>query len=170
MQDRRHNRKRGMTLTELLISTTVFGLVVAGATSSAILLAKIATDHENRANFSTDIRVGMEQMSYDIRNAHSVKVRYQKQFTLVDKDDQNIVYKFDTSTGKVTRKYSNDTINIFTNVVTFDVLKDAADAPDGMTFKEDEIGIEKLEFEASNATGKATNTEITQFVIKGRNL
>lgn len=170
MRDHKNNRKRGMTFPELLISTTIFGLVVLGSTSSAILLAKIATDHENRAEFSTDLRIGMEQMSYDVRNAQDVDTRTQKKFTLVDKDGQKIIYKFDTSTGKVTRQYRGNTIDIFDNVVTFDVLMNADDAPNGMTFNEDEIAIESLEFEASNSTRNATNQEITQFVLKGRNL
>lgn len=166
----RARRRLGMSLPELVVSSTIFGLVVVGSTSSALLLAKIASDHENRADFSTDIRIGMEQMSFDVRNADSVKSRYQKQFTLVDKDGYNVRYKFDDSTGIVSRTYRGDSIDIFTNVITFDVLKDEADAPSGMTFDEDEIGIETLEFEANNATSSATNTKITKFTIRGRNL
>ena len=164
------NRKRGVTISELLISTGVLGLVVTGSISSAILLAKIATDHENRSDFSTDIRMGMENMSYDVRNAQKISARFQKSFTLVDQEGNNIAYRFNEDTGKVVRSSQGSSIDIFSNVVTFDVLKDAGDAPSGMTFNDDEIAIETLEFEASNATGKPTNTEISQIVIKARNL
>lgn len=159
-----------MSLPELLVSTTIFSLVVVGSTASALLLAKIATDHENRADFSADTRVGMEQIAFDVRNADSVINRWDRSFVLGNDNGGNIRYKFTPNTGKVTRTQSGTTIDIFTNVKEFDVLRDAADAPNGMTFNSDEIAIEKLEFENSNGTGTATNLLLQQFALKIRKI
>lgn len=165
-----NSRRRlcGMSLPELLVSTSIFSLVVVGSTASALLLAKIASDHENRADFSTDTRVGMEQITFDVRNADGVVNREDRSFVLSNTSDGNITYTFTPDTGKVTRKQGGTSIDIFSNVKNFDVLRNAADAPSGMTFKADEIAIEELEFENSNGTSNATNLLIKQFALKIR--
>lgn len=154
---------------ELLISATIFGLVVVGSTGSALLLAKIAADHENRADFSTDIRAGMEQMAFDVRNADSVETRNNGRFVLGNADYGDVTYVFRFAENKVIRRQSGrPNQDIFTNVKTFDVLTSAADAPAGMTFRSDEVAIEKLEFESSNGTGSPTERLIEQFALKLR--
>ncbi len=162
-------RKQGMSLPELIVSTTIFGLVVVGSTASALLLAKVASDHENRADFSTDIRNGMEQMAFDVRNADSIVSRADLYFVLGDENKGNITYRYLVADKKVIRSQNGNSIDIFTNVKTFDVLKDAADAPNGMTYDKSEIAIEKLEFDSENGTGKASNLLIQQFALKARN-
>ncbi len=160
-----------MTLPELLVSSTIFSLVVVGSTASALLLAKVAADHENRADFSTDIRVGMEQMAFDVRNADSVEGRTNRKFVLGNSDDGNITYVYRSAENKVIRQQSGSpNQDIFTNVKTFDVLTSSGDAPAGMTFDSGEIAIEKLEFESSNGTGNATDLLVQQFAIKLRKL
>lgn len=159
-----------MSLPELLVSTTIFGLVVVGSTGSALLLAKIAADHENRADFSTDTRAGMEQMAFDVRNADSIVSRNNQGFVLGDASG-NITYVLLPNDKKVVRRQAGTTQqDIFAKVANFDVLISAADAPAGMTFRNDEIGIEELEFESGNGTGRATNRRIEQFTIRARNL
>jgi hypothetical protein len=166
----KYRRFLGMSLPELLVSTTIFGLVVVGSTGSALLLAKIAADHENRADFSTDTRAGMEQIAFDVRNADSILSRNNQSFVLGDAGG-NITYLFLPNDKKVVRWQSGTPQrDIFTKVANFDVLISAADAPNGMTFRADEIGIEKLEFESGNGTGKATNRTIEAFTIRARNL
>lgn len=160
---------RGFTLPELLVSATIFGLVVVGSTASALLLAKIAADHENRADFSTDIRVGMEQMAFDVRNADSVKLRNNGRFVLANADEGDITYVYRSAEKKVIRRQGGSpNQDIFTNIKTFDVLTSAGDAPAGMTFDAGEIAIETLEFESSNGTGHATDQLIQQFTLKLR--
>lgn len=158
-----------MTLPELLVSTTIFGLVVVGSTASALLLAKIAADHENRADFSSDIRFGMEQMAFDVRNANKIKNRTNRRFVLEQNGINDITYIFVTNSQKVERRQSGSpTQDIFTNVKTFDVLRNAADAPTGMTYQDNEVAIEKLEFESANGTGDATNFLVQKFTLKAR--
>lgn len=169
MQIHKKLSKRGMTLPELMISATIFSLVVVGSTASALLLAKIAADHENRADFSSDIRSGMEQMAFDVRNADSIVSRTNRRFILGNTSEGNITYQYDATNKKVIRRQSGITLDIFSHVKTFDVLKDAADAPSGMTFDSDEIAVEKLEFESDNGTGNPTNVLMQQFAIKARN-
>jgi hypothetical protein len=159
-----------MSLPELLVSASIFGLVVVGSTGSALLLAKIAADHENRADFSTDTRVGMEQIAFDVRNANSIVSRDDQRFVLGDAGG-NITYVFLSRDNKVVRRQSGTPEqDVFTKVANFDVLISAADAPNGMTFSANEIGIERLEFESGNGTGKATNRSIEPFTIRARNL
>ena len=160
----------GMTLPELLVSTTIFGLVVVGSTGSALLLAKIATDHENRADFSTDIRSGMEHIAYDVRNADRIVSRTDGQFVLGKDKEADIIYTYNAADRKVTRRQNGGSRNIFNNVTNFDVLTGAADAPSGMTFKNNEIAIEKLELESANGTGKGTKLVLEQFALKVREI
>lgn len=160
----------GMTLVELMFSVSILLLAVAGSTSTAILFIKIATDHENRSDFSSDIRVGMERVSFDVRNARQITGRTDDGFTLINQNGIAVSYQFSPETGLVTRTSGSATGNIFSNVSTFDVLQNDADAPVGMPFSDDEIAIERLEFTASNGTSRPTSRVITEFTLVGRNL
>ena len=58
---------------------------------------------------------------------------------------------------------------IFSNVVKFDVLQSASDESGStLTFKEDEISIESIEFEKHNGSMADTELKITDFTFKIR--
>jgi type II secretory pathway pseudopilin PulG len=150
-----------MTMIELMVSTTLLGLVVAGATSSAILFAKIAADHENRADFNNDIRSGIERMSFDIRNASGITDRQQQQFELTFPDGSTVVYEWQQNNKRVVRKEGGSTDEVLGSISSFDVLVGESDEPaDGaLTFASEELSIEELSFQA--ARGGAGNTGFT---------
>lgn len=165
-------RCKGMTLVELIISTGVFSFVVAGSIASALLFAKIAKDHENRALFSTDMRIGMEVMSFDIRNASRVLSRMDTGFRLADAQGGNPVnYTFDEEAGTITRTGGGQSREVFRNVSDFDVLTSAADEPSGnlLAFNRDAISIETLSLSAPRGSGGTSNFSVTNFTVRMRN-
>lgn len=174
MQNYKHNRNRrkmGMSLAELIVSTTILTMVVAGVSSSAILFANIATGHENRADFAQDIRSGVERMSFDIRNASGVSERRQHSFELDYPDGGSVVYEWEKNNKQVVRKEDGDTEVIFGNIANFDLLVNEADEPSNgaLRYSSDEVSIEELTFQSGK--GKSGNSGLTveNFTFRIRN-
>jgi len=160
-----------MTMIELMVSTTIFAFVVAGATSSAILFARIAADHENRADFNKDIRSGIETISFDVRNASGITQRNQKRFELAYPDGGSVIYQFQANNERVVRRENGSTEEILTGISSFDVLVSEGDEPgDGsLKFADDEISIEELSFKAPKGGAGDTGFTIKNFTFKIRN-
>jgi len=165
------NRKSGMSLTELIVSTTILTLVVAGVTSSAILFASIATDHENRSDFTSDIRSGIEQMSFDVRNASGVDLRKQRRFDLSFPSGGSVTYHWQKNNERVVRKENGNTEVIFSNVADFDVLVSEGDEPSNgaLSYADDEISIEEMTFKSSKGKTGDSGFTIVNFTFKIRN-
>ena len=146
---------------ELMVSASIFAFVVAGATSSAILFAKIAADHENRADFNNDIRSGIETMSFDIRNASGVTQRNQRKFELAFADGSSVIYQWQKNNERVVRKENGSTHEVLGAISSFDVLVNESDEPsDGsLSYSDDEISIEEISFKATR--GGAGNSGFT---------
>lgn len=165
------NRQAGMSLIELMVSTTIFTFVVVGATASAILFANVAKDHENRSDFASNIRTGMELMSLDIRNASSVDLRRQRRFDLGFTDGRSVSYRWQKDREQIIRRENGNNEVVFSNIARFDILVSAGDEPsDGaLSYEEDEISIEELTFKANRGGQDATGVTIENFTFKIRN-
>lgn len=159
-----------MSLVELMISTGIFGFVVAGSIASAMLFAKIAADHENRADFASDMRNGIETLSFDVRNADRISDRTERSFTLSFPDKDPVSYAYD-NIGILTRTQSGQSRDILRSVSEFDVLTSASDEPAGgeLNFDEKKLSIETLSFSASRGSGDSTKVSLTNFTLTMRN-
>ncbi len=164
-------KKLGMGLVELIVSMTVFSFVVVGSIASAILFAKLASSHENQADFRSDLRSGFEQLSFDVRNANSVSARSNTGFTLNYASSSSVTYAFNSSTHEITRSESGTSRTLFNDVTEFDVLVDATDATGNLAldFNKNELSIETITMQKSNGTGPDSKFSLTNFTLKPRN-
>jgi hypothetical protein len=159
-----------MSLVEVMISLAIGSFIAIGSAASAILFAKIANAHENRSVFNMDVRNGLEQLSFDIRNSNNVSSRGNDRFTLTFKDDDDVEYRGNETDKNVTRTQGGSVRTIFSNVIKFDVLQSAGDESGStLTFDKDEISIESIEFERHNGAMADTELKITDFTFKIRN-
>lgn len=165
------NRRRGMSLVELIVSTGVFSAVVAGAIASTILFTKIAADHENRADFTQSMRTGMENLSLDVRNASRVTARDDSSFSLSFPDNSTVSYTYDKKTNAVTRSQNGLSRSVFNNVSEFDVLTSADSQTTGSTqnYDSNKITIEKLSFSAGSGSQGTTKISMTELNFSLRN-
>ncbi|PXA04504.1 hypothetical protein DDZ13_04835 [Coraliomargarita sinensis] len=153
-----------------MVSTSVFGFVVAGSIASTMMFAKIAADHENRADFSSDMRNGMETLSFDVRNADAITNRTDTSFTLTFPTSGPVNYTYD-NIGVITRTQDGQSRDVFRSVDEFDVLTSAADEPTGdvLNYDKDELSIETLSFSAGRGSSNMTRLKATNFSLSMRN-
>jgi len=163
-------RCKGMSLVELMISTGIFGFVVAGSIASTLLFAKIAADHENRADFASDMRSGMEILSFDVRNADNIFDRTDTSFSLSFPDGGSVRYSYD-NVGIITRRQNGDSREVFRSVNDFDVLTSEADEPSGgeLDYNPEELSIETLGFSAGSGSSGPTKLRLNNFSLSMRN-
>ncbi|MFW6217951.1 MAG: PilW family protein [Verrucomicrobiota bacterium] len=169
--ERMPGRTSGMSLVEMIVSMSIFGLVVAGSVASAILFAKIASEHENQSDFSNDLRFGLEQLALDARNASGVADRRAEGFTFRYNDSGNVTYLFEKDYGIIVREENGTDRVLFSNVEDFDILVDAADAaanPD-LEFAPNRISIERLDFGAGDGTASGSSRLLTNLSFTIRN-
>mgnify|MGYP006444555971 CR=1 FL=1 len=172
MLNRDISSRAGMSLVEVMVSLSIASFIAIGSATSAILFAKIANAHENRCEFNMDVRNGLEQLSFDIRNSTKVTSRGDDRFTLTFKngDDDDVEYRGNETDKKVIRTQGGSSRTIFSNVVKFDVLQSAGDESGStLTFEDDEISIESIEFERHNGSMADSELKITDFTFKIRN-
>jgi len=161
--------RAGMSLVEVMVALAIASFIAIGSATSAILFAKIANAHENRCEFNMDVRNGLEQLSFDIRNSNGVTSRGDDRFTFKNGDGVVVEYRGNETDKKVIRTQGGSSRTIFSNVVKFDVLQSASDESGStLTFKDDEISIESIEFEKHNGSMADTELKITDFTFKIR--
>jgi len=158
-----------MSLVEVMVALAIASFIAIGSATSAILFAKIANAHEHRCEFNMDVRNGLEQLSFDIRNSNGVTSRGDDRFTFKNGDGVVVEYRGNETDKKVIRTQGGSSRTIFSNVVKFDVLQSASDESGStLTFKDDEISIESIEFEKHNGSMADTELKITDFTFKIR--
>lgn len=159
-----------MSLVEIIITTGVFSLVVAGALSSAMMFVKITADHENRSDFASDMRNGMETMSFDVRNALKVTARSDTSYSLSFRNSPSVTYSYNNA-GNITRTQNGQSQVVFRNVSEFDVLTNAADEPSGneLTYNDESVSIETLSLSASRGSSAPSTFSIKNFTLNMRN-
>lgn len=169
MLNRDISSRAGMSLVEVMVALAIASFIAIGSATSAILFAKIANAHENRCEFNMDVRNGLEQLSFDIRNSNGVTSRGDDRFTFKNGDGVVVEYRGNETDKKVIRTQGGSSRTIFSNVVKFDVLQSASDESGStLTFKDDEISIESIEFEKHNGSMADTELKITDFTFKIR--
>ncbi len=164
-------KKLGMSMVELLVSITIFGFVSVGASSSAILFAKIASNHEHKSDFRKDMRLGFEQMSFDVRNANGVSNRTDSKFTLTFANSPNVQYWYDADTEIIYRQETGNSREIMMrNISTFDILTSAADVGSNtvLSFDDDEISLETITFRTGNGSGPESEMSMKNLTLKLR--
>ncbi len=168
---KRDIRKRGITLVELMVSTSLTTMAVLGTVSATILFAQIANNHENHFDYYRDIRIAMEQLSQDVRNATDINSRTATGFTLTYSSSGSVTYSYDASSKQLNRTEDGTTREMLSNLAVFDLLVDATDA-DGnldLEFNDKQIAIEALGFETSNGSAPSSVLELSNFTFTLRN-
>ncbi|TVP77369.1 MAG: prepilin-type N-terminal cleavage/methylation domain-containing protein [Puniceicoccaceae bacterium] len=160
----------GMSLVEVLISVAVGGLVIAAGISSTLFFAKIASNHEYRAQFNQDVRMGLETMTQDIRNARSISQRWTDGFSL-DGGSGTTVYTFEPGSKSVIRTSNGNSQAIFNHVADFSILTSAADASGNpnLEFSTNTLVVKTLEFQARRGTAPEAKLGLRNFTFTQRN-
>lgn len=160
-----------MTLVELLIVTTILILMVSGVTSSTLLFAKISKQHESTSDFRNDIRIGFEQLAFDVRNASRIESRSDTAFTLSYSSEPNIRYWYEVKTNTVYRQSVGGTQEIvMSSISNFDVLTNTEDIERNalLDYNSDEISIEELTFKTTNSRSKDTELTLNNVIFRMR--
>lgn len=153
-----------------MVSMTLFAFVVVGSTASALLFAKIASSYENQTDFRHDLRVGFDQLSFDVRNAEGISSRSATGFTLTI-EGSSVIYSFNNSTNLLTRTEGGSSQVLLRSITEFDLLVDAADAVgnSALNYDSDELSIESVTMQKSNGSGPSSTFNITNITFKARN-
>jgi len=159
-----------MSLVELIIATGVLSFVLAGSIASTLMFIRLAANHERRAEISSDLRVGMELLSFDVRNASRISSRTDTSFSLTFVNSPAVQYAYNKSTGEVVRTENNRSRVLFNQVSAFDLLTGPTDEPtDGLlTYDSKQIAIETLQFGSGLGSSKSTNLMINNLRLSLR--
>ena len=164
-------RKQGMSLVELIVAASLTTVAVLGTTSATILFAKIANNHENHFDHYRGLRIMMEQLSLDVRNASAISARSETGFTLSYSSSGDVAYSYDASSDELERTENGTTRRMLSNLAVFDLLVDASDAAGNpnLEFNDKQIAIEALGFETANGNAPDTTLELSNFTFTRRN-
>lgn len=156
---------RAMTLVEVMISMTIVVFVIAGTMVATLAFLKYSNTLSARSDLSYDLRLGIEKIAYDARNASQVSARTQNSFTLTVPGDGAVTYSINQSSNTITRTSGGSTTVIMNNVDSWDILTSAVDQGGSLVFSENEIAVESLTL----GTSSDIAITMTDFTFKIRN-
>ena len=110
--------KKGFSLVELLISLTLFGLMLAAIASAGLLFLKLYVNTEDQAEFDRYMRYTHQVLGNDARMASQFKIIQSDDIRIIRNDGVNVDYFKETANGvsNLIRKEGSSSKILFRNV------------------------------------------------------
>ncbi len=116
-------RRRGFTLVEVMIATSLLAILTAAVLSSFIFILRAERSLANYAEMNTQARRFLEQLGRDARSATDVTNTTTTAITMSVPSNltgsvQDVTYSYDSSAGTVSRQVAGVTTVLVKNVST----------------------------------------------------
>lgn len=146
---RGRNGRRGLTLVEVLIASSLTALVFAGVLSMFLFLGRTGANVANYADMETQARVALERFGQDVRQANGITWNSASSVTL-HVSGTAIVYAYDSGNGTFSR-----TVGGLTDVLVEGVT-------DEFAFTGYTIGGARVNYDLSTAGGRTSANGVTK--------
>jgi prepilin-type N-terminal cleavage/methylation domain-containing protein len=170
-------KTRGFTLVEIMVTITIFTIVMASMVPTFIFFAKGMASLGNYSSMSMSSRNALEHFSRDVHVAEEILVASADQIRVQLPSDAGsfvVDYEYDADTGNFTRsKYEADgatlltTTVLFSDVIEFDLVfynrRDVV-VPDGASIENETKTIQLN----AKLLKKVINTNTTDYIISAR--
>ncbi len=156
----RFKSRRGFTLAEVVIATTLTVVVMAGVTSSMLMFTKLGYRTEQYTDMENETRLCLEKFGTDTRSAKSITWNSPTSITLAVVDDDagsshNVTYAHDATAKTLVRTQGTEVKTLVTGVTAF-------------AFKSFTTGNVEVPITSGTLTTAATSTRQVQLSLSAR--
>ena len=109
---------RGFTLVEVLMGAALSGMILAGVLSTFLFLGRSGVNVQNYNDMESQARKALEYFAEDVRQASAISWASTTSITLTV-NTVPIVYSYDSSTHKFTRRLGSETKELLTGITSF---------------------------------------------------
>ncbi len=171
--------RAGFTLVEVLMGTALSGMVLAGVLSTFLFLGRSGVNVQNYNDMESQARKALEYFAEDVRQASAIAWASSTSLTLTV-NTVPIIYAYDSTTHKFTRRIGSDTKELLTGITSFqfkgytitgveitDLSSAAALTNAGRVTKQLQISLEAAR--ANTTVVTATNTVLSaRFILRNK--
>lgn len=177
--ERNARARRGFTLVEILMGAALSGMILAGVLSTFLFLGRSGMNVQNYNDMETQARKALEYFAEDVRQASAITWASSTSLTL-NVNSTSIIYSYDDSTKKFTRRTATETKDLLTGITFFqfkaytitgteitDLSTSAARTSAGKVTKQLQISLEAAR--ANRTVVTATNTVLSaRFILRNK--
>lgn len=116
-------RRRGFSLTEVMIATVILGVLLSSVLSSFVMMARSAQGMGNYADIAREGRATLAAFGSDARSATAATVLSNRQVTLTvptTGGPLDVTYTFNADTGELIRDNGTTRRALIDNIESFD--------------------------------------------------
>jgi len=119
----RSRRQAGMSLMELLVAVAIASIVFAAVGSLSMFTSRSFVAMGNYNDLDRASRNALDSMSRDIRQAKQLVSYSSSKLSFTNMDGSTLVFEYNPSTGKLTRKLGTTTTTLLTqcDFLTFSI-------------------------------------------------
>jgi Prokaryotic N-terminal methylation motif len=144
--ERRRSSNRGYTLLELMLSTGLSAMVLAGVLSTFLFLSRSGATMQNYNEMELQSRRGLEYFAEDVRQASAITWNSNVSVTLTVNSVQ-VIYAYDSVTRAFTRNHAVEGNKVLITNIT----------PGTFQFRAFKINTEKLDLDTADQLITASN-------------
>jgi len=121
---RNHARLRGFTLVELLVSTSIGGIILVGVLASVLMIVRSGYLLNNYIDMEKEARIALETIAVDARVTETISWHRANQaspltgITLTAPGGESIRYDYDSVNRRLTRRITAPTVGVPRVVIT----------------------------------------------------
>lgn len=178
-RDATRRARRGFTLVEVLISSTLAAFILTGVMTCFLFLGRSGANIQNYNDMEGQARRGLEQFAQDVRQASEITWNSATDVTLTV-DASSIRWAYDSSSGKLYRRTSTVTREMITGITSFtykaytiagaeitDFSSASARTTAGQTTKQLQISLEASR--TSTTAARATNLVLSaRYILRNK--
>ena len=112
------DRRRGFTLTEVLISASLGAVIMAGVLSTFLFIGRSSTNATSYSNMEAEARQGLERFGQDTRQASAITWNSPTDI-LLTVNGVSVRYLFTAADGTLVRSTATETRTLITGVGQF---------------------------------------------------
>ncbi len=165
-------RKRGFTLSEVLIAMSISSVFMSGITSSYMFIFKSSLGMSQYMEMNTQSQIGLERFGRDMRMAVDVTTASSTQMTLQvqgESGTRTVEYIYDSSSNSLNRVEGSWTLTVIGNIESlsfsyYNLLGNTTTNPVEVKKIKLEALLEKMVFEVKNTT----NIVSAKFMLRNR--
>lgn len=115
------DRRRGMTLVEVMVSVVLGSMIMAGVLSTTLMIGRAGLGVRNYADMTAQARKGLEQFAQDTRQASEIVWNSATSVTLTV-DGTAVTYAYSSALGTFTRTVGTASTTLISGVTSFQFI------------------------------------------------
>ncbi len=165
----RKSRNRAMTLVELMVSTTLGGLVMAGVLTVYLFIARTGVNTRHYTDMEGQARTSLERFAQDTRQASSVTWSSTTVINLVV-NSSTVTYGYDSSTKQFYRTVGGTRTKLVDGISSFSFIGYKIDGTTVDTSNLSQAGVNTKQIQLSLKAERYSRTAagVTNTVLSAR--